>query len=84
MTGMGKFDWADPFLLDDQLSEDERMIRDTARRYAEDRLAPRIVKAFQEEHTDPEIFREMGGFGLLGPTVPAEYGGVSTNYVAYG
>jgi len=84
MAGMGKFDWADPFLLDDQLSEDERMIRDTARRYAEDRLAPRIVNAFEEEHTDPEIFREMGGLGLLGPTVPPEYGGVGANYVAYG
>lgn len=73
---MGKFEWADPFLLDDQLSEDERMIRDTARAYAEDKLAPRIIDAFQHEHTDPAIFREMGDLGLLGPTIPEEYGGV--------
>ncbi len=84
MAGMGKFDWADPFLLDEQLSEDERMIRDTARAYAQDRLAPRIVEAFQHEHTDPAIFREMGELGLLGPTVPEEYGGVGASYVAYG
>ena len=84
MAGMGKFDWADPFLLDDQLSEDERMIRDTARGYAQDRLAPRIVEAFQHEHTDPAIFREMGELGLLGPTLPEEYGGVGSGYVAYG
>ncbi len=84
MAGMGKFDWADPFLLDDQLSEDERMIRDTARAYAQDRLAPRIVEAFQHEHTDPAIFREMGELGLLGPTIPEEFGGVGANHVAYG
>ena len=84
MAGMGHFDWADPFLLDDQLSEDERMIRDTARAYAQDRLAPRIIDAFANETTDPEIFREMGALGLLGPTVPEEYGGVGANYVAYG
>ncbi|MEA1084772.1 acyl-CoA dehydrogenase [Sphingomonas sp. CD22] len=84
MAGMGKFDWADPFLLDDQLSEDERMIRDTARSYAQDKLAPRIVEAFRTEHTDPAIFREMGELGLLGPTLPEEYGGVGAGYVAYG
>jgi len=83
-AGMGKFEWADPFLLDDQLSEDERMIRDTARAYAEDKLAPRIIDAFQHEHTDPAIFREMGDLGLLGPTIPEEYGGVGASYVAYG
>ena len=76
MAGMGRFDWADPFLLDDQLTEDERMVRDTAAAYAQDRLAPRIVEAFQHEHTDPDIFREMGALGLLGPTIPEEYGGV--------
>ena len=81
---MGRFDWEDPFLLDDQLSDDERMIRDTARAYAQDRLAPRIIDAFQNEHTDPEIFREMGELGLLGPTVPEKYGGVGASYVAYG
>ena len=77
MAGMGAFDWADPLLLDDQLSEDERMIRDSARAYADDKLAPRIVDAFQHEHTDPAIFREMGELGLLGPTIPEEYGGVA-------
>lgn len=84
MAGMGAFDWADPFLIEDQLDEDERMVRDTARAYAQDRLAPRIVAAFADEHTDPEIFREMGALGLLGPTIPAEYGGVGAGYVAYG
>ncbi|WP_375391273.1 acyl-CoA dehydrogenase [uncultured Sphingomonas sp.] len=84
MAGMGRFDWADPFLLDEQLSEEERLIRDTARGYAQDRLMPRIVEAFQHEHTDPAIFREMGELGLLGPTVPEEYGGVGAGYVAYG
>ncbi len=84
MAGMGKFDWADPLLLDEQLTDEERMIRDTAHAYAQDRLAPRIVEAFQHEHTDPAIFREMGELGLLGPTVPEEYGGVGASYVAYG
>src|SRR5882757_5649691 len=84
MSAMGVFDWADPFFLDDQLEDDERMIRDTARAYAEDRLAPRIIDAFANETTDPEIFREMGALGLLGPTIPEEYGGVGASYVAYG
>ncbi|WP_343528897.1 acyl-CoA dehydrogenase [Sphingomonas sp.] len=84
MSPMGKFDWADPFLLDDQLTDDERMIRDTARAYAEDRLAPRIIDAFANEHTDPEIFHEMGELGLLGPTIPEAFGGVGASYVAYG
>jgi len=84
MADMARFDWADPFFLDDQLEDDERMIRDTARAYAQDKLAPRIVDAFQNETTDPEIFREMGALGLLGPTVPEEYGGVGASYVAYG
>ncbi|MDY0960429.1 acyl-CoA dehydrogenase [Sphingomonas sp. CFBP8993] len=84
MSPMGKFDWADPFLLDDQLNDDERMIRDTARAYADDRLAPRIIEAFANEHTDVAIFREMGELGLLGPTIPEEYGGVGASYVAYG
>ena len=84
MAGMGKFDWADPFLLDEQLSEEERLVRDTARGYARDRLLPRIVDAFQHEHTDPAIFREMGELGLLGPTIPADYGGGGASYVAYG
>jgi glutaryl-CoA dehydrogenase len=84
MAGMSAFDWADPFFLDDQLEEDERMIRDTARAYTDDKLAPRIVAAFRDEETDPEIFREMGALGLLGATVPEEYGGVGASYVAYG
>ncbi|WP_374138905.1 acyl-CoA dehydrogenase [Sphingomonas sp.] len=84
MSTMGRFDWADPFNLDDQLDEDERMIRDTAAAYAQDMLAPRLIDAFQHETTDPEIFREMGALGLLGPTVPEEYGGVGASYVAYG
>ena len=81
---MQTFDWADPFLLDTQLDEDERMIRDTARDYAQDRLAPRAIDAFAKETTDPEIFREMGALGLLGPTIPEAYGGVGASYVAYG
>jgi hypothetical protein len=70
--------------LDEQLTEEERLVRDTARGYARDRLMPRIVEAFQHEHTDPAIFREMGELGLLGPTIPEEYGGVGASYVAYG
>ncbi len=84
MAGMGHFDWADPFLLEDQLTEDERMVRDTARAYAEDKLAPRVIDAFANETTDPAIFREMGALGLLGPTIPEQYGGVGASYVAYG
>jgi len=84
MSGMGQFDWADPFLFDDQLDDDERMIRDTARAYAQEKLAPRIIDAFANEVTDVSIFREMGELGLLGPTVPEQYGGVGASYVAYG
>lgn len=78
------FDWSDPFLLEDQLNGEERMIRDSARNYAREKLAPRIVDAYGEERTDPEIFLEMGELGLLGPTVPEAYGGVGASYVAYG
>jgi glutaryl-CoA dehydrogenase len=81
---MQKFDWADPLLLDAQLEDEERMIRDTARDYAQAQLGPRAIKAFDKEVTDPEIFREMGALGLLGPTVPEAYGGVGASYVAYG
>ena len=81
---MERFDWADPFLLDEQLDDDERMIAGTARAYAADKLAPRVIDAFENEITDPAIFREMGELGLLGPTIPAEYGGVGASYVAYG
>ena len=74
----------DPLLLDAQLSEEERMIRDAAASYCEDRLAPRILESFRHEKTDPAIFREMGEVGLLGPTIPPEYGGPGLNYVSYG
>jgi glutaryl-CoA dehydrogenase len=78
------FHWDDPLLLDAQLSSDEKMVRDAAREYAEGRLAPRIIDAFRREHTDPEIFREMGALGLLGATIPEEFGGGGLNYVSYG
>lgn len=84
MSGMTRFDWADPFFIDDQLTEEERAVRDTAAAYAQDKLAPRIIDAFQHETTDPDIFREMGALGLLGPTIPADYGGVGASYVSYG
>ena len=76
--------WDDPFLLNQQLSEDERMIRDAAQAYAQGRLLPRVQEAFRNESADPTIFREMGGLGLLGATIPSEYGGGGLNYVAYG
>jgi len=78
------FQWDDPFLLDEQLTEDERMIRDTARAYAQDKLQPRIIKAYLEEKTDREIFNEMGELGLIGITLPEEYGCANASYVAYG
>ncbi len=78
------FHWDDPLLLDEQLSAEEKMVRDAARDYAQDRLAPRIVDAFRREHTDPAIFKEMGDLGLLGATIPEEYGGGGLNYVSYG
>jgi Acyl-CoA dehydrogenases len=74
----------DPLLLDNQLDEDERMVRDAAAAYAQERLAPRILEAFRHEKTDPAVFREMGELGLLGPTIPAQYGGPGLNYVCYG
>ncbi|HLX81931.1 MAG TPA: acyl-CoA dehydrogenase [Burkholderiales bacterium] len=79
-----RFAWDDPLLLDQQLSEDERMVRDAARAYCQDKLAPRVTEAFRHEKTDPQIFREMGALGLLGPTIPEEYGGPGLNYVSYG
>ena len=78
------FDWQDPFNLDGQLSEEERMVRDTARAYALDKLLPRVQDAFRHEKTDPSIFVEMGELGLLGPTVSEKYGGAGRNYVSYG
>lgn len=78
------FVWDDPFLIEDQLTEDERMIRDAAKAFAEAELMPRIEKAYLEEKTDPELFRLMGQSGLLGVTVPEEYGCAGANYVSYG
>ena len=80
----GAFLWDDPLLLEDQLSEDERMIRDTARDYAQSKLQPRILEAYRDEKTDRAIFDEMGELGLLGVTLPEEYGGAAATYVAYG
>jgi glutaryl-CoA dehydrogenase len=79
-----QFHWDDPLLLDAQLTDEEKMIRDAARDYAQGQLAPRILEAFRREHTDPGIFKEMGAVGLLGPTIPATYGGGGMNYVSYG
>lgn len=81
---LGKFDWEDAFRLDDQLTEEERLVRDAARGYAQDKLQPRVIEAYAREETDPAIFREMGELGLLGSTIPAEYGGAELGYVAYG
>jgi glutaryl-CoA dehydrogenase len=78
------FVWSDPFLLDDQLSEDERMLREAAAAFASDKLLPRIEQAYMEEKTDPAIFAEMGEAGLLGVTIPEEHGGLGAGYVAYG
>ncbi len=78
------FDWADPFRLVEQLTDEERMVQDTAHAYAQENLAPRVLEAFRNEKTDPEIFREMGELGLLGPTIDPEYGGAGLGYVAYG
>jgi glutaryl-CoA dehydrogenase len=78
------FVWEDPLLLDQQLTEEERMVRDAARAYCQDKLATRVLEAFRHEKTDPKIFREMGALGLLGPTIPEQYGGPGLNYVSYG
>jgi len=81
---LSSFNWEDPFLFDDQLTDEERMMRDASRAYAQEKLQPRVIEAFREEKTDPDIFREMGEMGLLGITVPEEYGGLSGSYVSYG
>ena len=81
---MGRFDWADPFALDAQLTDEERMVRDAARAYAQERLLPRVTRAFLDENFDREIMSEMGTLGLLGPTIPETYGGAGLGYVAYG
>ncbi|TVT52495.1 MAG: acyl-CoA dehydrogenase, partial [Azoarcus sp. PHD] len=74
-AGKTAFDWADPFFLDGQLTETERLVRDAARAYCQEKLMPRVQEAFRHEKTDREIFNEMGELGLLGPTIPEEYGG---------
>jgi glutaryl-CoA dehydrogenase len=84
MTSSLPFDWSDPLRLDSQLAEEERMLRDAAAAFAADRLAPRIERAYLDEATDPEIFREMGAAGLLGLTLPERYGGAGASSVGYG
>jgi glutaryl-CoA dehydrogenase len=81
---LAPFDWADPFHLDRQLSEDERMVAESARAYAADKLMPRVTEAYLDEVVAPEIFAEMGEMGLLGVTIPEEYGGLGAGYVTYG
>ena len=81
---LSSYDWADPFMLEDQLTEDERLTRDSARAFAQEKLQPRVITAYREEEVAPEIFRQMGDMGLLGITVPEEYGGLGAGYVTYG
>ena len=78
------FQWDDPFLLDQQLTDEERMVREAAAAYCQDKLAPRVLEAFRHEKMDTTIFREMGELGLLGPTIPEQYGGPGLNYLSYG
>lgn len=82
--GLAAFNWGDPFLLEDQLTSEERMIRDTAHAYAQDKLLARVTDAFENSITDPEIFREMGALGLIGTTIPEAFGGIDSSYVSYG
>ena len=84
MAKTAAFHWDDPLLLDQQLTDEERMVRESAAAYCQERLAPRVLEAFRTETTDPAIFREMGELGLLGPTLPEAYGGAGLNYVSYG
>lgn len=81
---LGPFDWADPLRLEDQLTEDERMLRDAANTFAQSTLQPRVTEAYREAIIDPEVFAEMGAAGLLGLTIPEEYGGLGAGYVTYG
>ncbi|HEY3536910.1 MAG TPA: acyl-CoA dehydrogenase [Trinickia sp.] len=84
MAEPARFHWDDPLLLNEQLTQEERMVRDAAHAYAQDKLLPRVTEAFRHERTDIEVFREMGAIGLLGPTIPDEYGGPGLNFVSYG
>ena len=81
---MNVFQWNDPFLIDDQLTNEEKMIKDTAKNYSQEKLQPRVVKAWREESVDRNIFNEMGELGLLGCNIPEEFGGIGANYVSYG
>ena len=81
---LATFNWEDPFLLEAQLTDDERMLRDGARAFAQDKLQPRVLRAYAEETIDPNVFPEMGEAGLLGITIPEEYGGLGASYVTYG
>lgn len=81
---LNRFNWEDPFSIETQLTEDERMLRDAAKAYAQDKLQPRVIDAYRDENTDAGIFREMGEMGLLGVTIPEEYGGLGASYVSYG
>ena len=84
MAAKASFHWDDPLLLDAQLSDDERAVRDAAQAYAQDRLSPRVLEQFRHETVDANIFKEMGELGLLGPTIPEAYGGAGLSYVGYG
>ncbi|WP_407363433.1 acyl-CoA dehydrogenase (plasmid) [Pseudomonas luteola] len=84
MAANAPFNWEDPLLLEQQLSDEERMVRNSAAQFAQAQLAPRVLEAFRHEQTDPSIFRKMGEAGLLGATIPSEYGGSGLNYVCYG
>ena len=78
------FQWEDPFFLDAQLNDEERMVRDAAKAFADDVLKPRVISDFREESFDPAVMKEMGAIGLLGPTIPETYGGAGLNHVCYG
>src|SRR5690606_14009339 len=82
--GMAQFQWDDPLLLEDELTEDERLVRDSARAYCQEKLMPRILEANRHETFDRKIMNELGELGLLGATIPEEYGGAGANYVCYG
>jgi len=83
-AGKAVFDWEDPLGLDAELTAEERMVRDSARRFADERLFPTVIEAYREEKFDRAVIRDMGGLGLLGPTIPEDYGGAGLGYVAYG
>lgn len=84
MAARPSFHWEDPLLINEQLYEEERMVRDAALAYAQEKLEPRVLNAFRNEQTDIEIFQEMGALGLLGPTIAEKYGGAGLSYVSYG